>query len=144
MNIMKLNIKINVAVLLMMGIMANACTEDFEAINTDPTLLTEEMVQPETLFTHVLKNSIFQSYNSERIGEFSGYFASQASGNIFSNTDYPSPFDFYRSYIININEVIRLTAEDPQKNDQNAMARVWKVWLYHWVTDAYGDIPYFE
>ena len=145
MNIMKLTIKMkNVAVLLMMCIVANACTEDFEAINTDPTLLTEEMVQPETLFTHVLKNSIFESYNSERIGEFSGYFASQASGNIFSNTDYPSPFDFYRSYIININEVIRLTAEDPQKNDQNAMARVWKVWLYHWVTDAYGDIPYFE
>jgi hypothetical protein len=43
-----------------------------------------------------------------------------------------------------MNEVMRLTADDPQKTDQNAMARIWKVWLYHMVTDAYGDIPYFE
>lgn len=145
MQIMKLKINIkSMASLLILLMMGNACTEDFNAINTDPTLLTEDMIQPETIFTSVLKNSIFESYSSGRIGEFSGYFASQASGNIFSNTDYPSPFNYYRDFIINISEVMRLTADDPQKNDQNAMARIWKVWLYHWVTDAYGDIPYFE
>src|SRR5690606_36045942 len=59
-------------------------------------------------------------------------------------SDYTSPFDYYRNYVINIQEVIRLTGDDPQKSDQNAMARIWKVWLYHFITDAYGDIPYFE
>jgi hypothetical protein len=24
------------------------------------------------------------------------------------------------------------------------MARIWKVWVFHMMTDAYGDIPYFE
>lgn len=145
MQLIKLNIKIKSnASLLMMLMICLACTSDFDAINTDPTLLTKEKVQPKTIFTNVLKSSIFESYRSGTIGEFSGYYASQASGNIFANTDYTSPFNYYRDYIINISEVMRLTAEDPQKNDQNAMARIWKVWLYHWVTDAYGDIPYFE
>ena len=145
MQIINLNIKRkSIASLLVLLMMSLACTSDFDAINTDPTLLTKEKIQPKTIFTNVLKSSIFESYNSGTIGEFSGYFANQASGNIFSNADYTSPFNYYRDYIINISEVMRLTANDPQKNDQNAMARIWKVWLYHWVTDAYGDIPYFE
>lgn len=142
---MKLYIKLKIIASMALVItMASACTEGFDDINTDPTLLTEEMVQPETLFTHVLKNSIFETFTDGRIGEFSGYYASQASGNIFSVSDYTSPFDFYRKYVINLNEVMRLTADDPRKTDQNAMARIWKVWVYHLITDAYGDIPYFE
>ena len=92
----------------------------------------------------MLKNSIFESFGAGRVGEFSGYYASQASGNIFAVTNYTSPFNWYRSYAININEVRRLTAEDPRLNDQNAMARIWRVWVYSILTDTYGDIPYFE
>lgn len=125
-------------------LMVSACTDNFEELNTNPALLTEQVVQPATIFTGVLKNSIYASYAAGRIGEFSGYYASQASGNIFAITDYTSPFSYYRSYVININEVIRLTADDPTLNDQNAMARIWRAWVYHIMTDAYGDIPYFE
>jgi len=145
MNYIKISNKLKkLATLSFLIIVGNACTGDFDEINTDPTLLTEDKVQPETIFTQVLKFSIFDTYASGRIGEFSGYFASQASGNIFAVSDYTSPFDYYRNYVINIQEVIRLTGDDPQKSDQNAMARIWKVWLYHFITDAYGDIPYFE
>src|SRR5690606_28979904 len=84
------------------------------------------------------------SYQDGRIGEFSGYYASQSSGNIFAVNDYTSPFNYYRNFVINISEVLRLTADDPQKNDQHAMARIWKAWIYHIITDSYGDIPYFE
>jgi len=124
--------------------MVSACTDNFEELNTNPTLLTEDVVQPATVFTSVLKHSIFATFGAGRIGEFSGYFASQASGNIFAVTDYTSPFTYYRSYVININEVIRLTADNPETNDQNAMARIWRAWVYQIITDAYGDIPYFE
>lgn len=129
-------------ILLMVG----ACTDNFDEINTDPTLLSEERVQPSTIFTSVLKNSIFATFNDAggRIGEFSQYYHSQASGNIFAISDYTSPFNWYRSYVININEVMRLTADDPERIDQHAMARIWRVWVYHMMTDVYGDIPYFE
>lgn len=127
-----------------MIVMANSCTENFEDLNTDPTLLTEDMVKTETLFTNVLKNSIFESFDRTRIHEFAGYFGNQASADIFQNADYTTPFNNYRSHIINLAEVIRLTAEDPQRNDANAMARIMKVWNYIPITDAYGDIPYSE
>ena len=102
------------------------------------------MVQPATLFTNVLKNSIYESFAPSRIHEFAGYYGNQATGNILGVSDYTSPFDNYRSYIINIAEVIRLTADDPKLTDQNAMARIMKVWNYHMMTDSYGDIPYSE
>lgn len=130
----------------MIILLVGACTGDFDEINTNPTLLTEDKVQASVLFTSVLKRSIYASYENTggRVGEFSQYYASQASGNLFTPSNYPSPFNWYRSYIVNINEVIRLTADDPQKADQHAMARIWKTWLFHMMTDAYGDIPYFE
>ena len=136
------NIAASAIFLLVLG----ACTDNFEELNTDPTLLTEDKVQPSAIFTSVLKHSIFDSYENTggRIGEFSQYFASQSSGNIFAVSDYTSPFSWYKSHIVNINEVIRLTAEDPKLKDQNAMARIVKVWVFHMITDAYGDVPYFE
>lgn len=121
-----------------------ACTENFEELNTNPSLLTEDMVQTSNLFTSVLKNSIFDSFSPGRIHEFSGYYGNEATGNILGVTDYTSPFDHFGSYIINLNEIIRLTANDPRRTDQNAMARIMKVWNYHIMTDAYGDIPYTE
>ncbi len=125
-------------------VMVGACTGNFEELNTDRRLLTEEKIQSAVLFTGVLKKSIFQSYEDTRgrIGEFSQYYASQASGNLFTPSDYTSPFNWYRSYVINLNEIIRLVGDDPQKTDQEAMARIWRVWIYHMMTDAYGDIPY--
>ncbi len=135
-----------IAASMMILLMVGACTEGFDDLNTSPNLLTEAKVQPAVLFTRVLKYSIFASFEDTRgrVGEFSQYYASQASGNIFSLSNYTSPFNWYRNYIIDINEILRLTADDPRKNDQNAMARIWKVWVFHIMTDSYGDIPYTE
>ena len=126
-----------IATVAMIVLMVGGCTGDFDEMNTNPALVSETTVQPAALFTSVLKNSIFATFNNTggRIGEFAQYYASEASGNLFSPSNYSSPFDWYRSYIINIKEVIRLTADEPQKNDQNAMARIWKVWLFHMMTD---------
>ena len=135
-----------IAAIAMIIFIAGGCTGDFEELNTNPSLLTEDKIQPEVLFTSVLKNSIFSTFNNTggRIGEFAQYYASESSGNLFAPVNHTSPFSWYSDYIINTNEVIRLTADNPQKNDQNAMARIWKVWLYHMMTDVYGDLPYFE
>ncbi len=145
MNIMKIYNKFKkIALLTIVLVAAGACTDDWDELNTSPTLLAENVVQPETIFTSVLRSSILASYDRNRIGEFSSYYANQATGNIFSVANYTSPFNWYGDYIINIKEVERLTADNPRKNDQNAMAKIWKVWLFHIVTDIYGDIPYHE
>lgn len=127
----------------LMLVLGNACTKDFEKINTNPVLVTKDIIQPSMLFTAALKNSIFAVHNNGLFTEYGGYYSNQASGTIFQDRDWSGPFA-YGSELINIAEVIRLTAGNPKLVNQNAMARIWKVWLFQQLTDAYGDVPYFE
>ncbi len=124
-------------------LMFNSCTEDFNDLNTNPALVTEDIVDPDLLLTNVLKNSIFDIHNGGRISEFAYYYSNQASGDIFDNTNYNFS-SYYQDYLINIAEVIRLTEDEANLTNKNAIARIWKVWLFHRLTDAYGDLPYSE
>ena len=143
---MKLNTKtITSALLGVLLLSGTACTKNFEEINTDPTLVTADIIKPSMLFTAVLKNSVFDSYNASIISEYSGYYSNQGSGVIFQNANWTSPFNtYYRSYIINSAEIIRLTADKPKLVNEYAMGRIWKALLFAQLTDLYGDIPYFE
>lgn len=133
----------NLTAFVMILVLGNACTKNFEKINTNPVLVTKDIIQPSMLFTAALKNPIFSSYNSSIFKEYCGYYSNQASGTIFQDRDWSGPFS-YGGDLINISEVIRLTAGNPKLVNQNAMARIWKVWLFQQLTDAYGDVPYFE
>ena len=56
------------------------------------------------LFTSVLKNSIFETYNGGIFWEYANYYSNQASGTIFATQDWESPFSDYEGNIINIAE----------------------------------------
>jgi hypothetical protein len=144
--IMKSNTKkISGAVVGAVLLFGTACTKDFAEINTDPTLVTAEIIKPSMLFTAVLKNSIFDSYNTSVITEYSGYYSNQGSVVIFQNANWTSPFNtFYKTYLINTAEVVRLTAGNPKLVNEHAMGRIWKALLFSQLTDLYGDVPYFE
>jgi hypothetical protein len=60
--------------------MGNACTDDFAEINTNPNLVTDEIIKPDLLLTKVLKESIFSMQVTIGLGEFSGYASNPASG----------------------------------------------------------------
>ncbi len=122
-----------------------ACTKDFDEINTDKTLVTEEIIKPSMLFTSVLKSSVFNSYSTGIISEYAGYYSNQGSGVIFQNANWSEPFNStYRNDLINTAEIVRLTATDAKLATEHAIARIWKVWLFSQLTDLYGDVPYFE
>ncbi len=121
-----------------------SCTGDFDEINTNPSLVTSDRVDVNNILANVQKNAVFESYESGYMSEFSGYYANQATIAL-SNRDWANPFNSdYRNFIINISEIIRLTADDPVLVNKNAIARIWKVWLFHQLTDLYGDVPYSE
>jgi hypothetical protein len=117
------------------------CTKDFEEINTSPVLITKEVIKPSMIFTFVLKNTIFASHNTGSLNEYSNYYANQGSGTIFQTRDWSGSFN-YAGDLINIAEVIRLTGNDPALKNQQAVARIWKVWQFHQLTDIFGDVPY--
>lgn len=126
-------------------VLGTACTSDFEDINTDPTLVTKDIIKPSMLFTAVLKNSIFSNYSTGVISEYAGYYSNQGSGVIFQNSNWTEPFrSYYRNYLVNTAEIIRLTADNPKLVNQNAIGRIWKAYLFAQLTDLYGDVPYFE
>src|SRR5207249_9590403 len=123
---------------------ANSCTKNFDKLNTNPSLVTETLVKPDNIFSMVLKESIFLTPDLGRlngpgkISEFAGFMASESSGFPFKNTDYDFYFNnSYRIYLININETIRLT-QNPAMSNKNAMARIFRVWLWQNLTDMYG------
>ncbi len=143
---MKTIIKVPIALSVLIALLCIplSCTDGFEELNTNPKLITDDDIKPSLLFTRVLKESSFDILNVGRIGEFSSYIKRGDSGNMLALTDFSEPFNYYTAYIENLAAIIRLTADDPDMRNQNAMARIWKVWVYHRMTDAYGDIPYTE
>lgn len=122
----------------------SACTVDFEEINTDPSLITEDKITPDLLFTNVLKNTIFPIHSNDRFEEMAGYYQNPSSSDLQAR-NFSNPFmTTYRNELLNISEAIRLTEENPLMQNQHAMARIWKVWIFHRLTDTYGPIPYFD
>ncbi|WP_020528252.1 SusD/RagB family nutrient-binding outer membrane lipoprotein [Flexithrix dorotheae] len=119
-----------------------ACTDDFEEINTDPNLVTKDKVNPDAILTYVLKESIFDIIDFGRIGEYAGYVSNPSSGFPLQNVI--GSFDDYRAKIVNVTELERLTAEDPTFSNKNAIAKIWKAWLFYRMTDNLGDVPYTE
>lgn len=132
----------NFGVCILVVLLGAGCTKNFQEINTSPTLVTRELIEPSMLFTTVLKTSIFETYQGDIFWEYANYYSNQASGTIFANQDWESPFSDYQTNIVNIEEVVRLTSGNANLVNENAMARIWRVWLFQQMTDAYGDIPY--
>lgn len=123
---------------------ALSCTKNFDELNTNPGLVSEKMIKTDNLFSRVQKISLFAIPEFGRVSEFAGFMSNESSGFPFQNEDYGDPFtSHYRSYLSNINEIIRLT-QNPEQRNKNAMARIFRVWLFQNLTDSYGDIPYFE
>lgn len=134
---------IKVTSLAFLILSGSSCTKDFKEINTDPVLITKDIIKPSMLFTLVLKNTIFDSYNTGTFNEYANYYSNQGSGTIFQDRDWSGSFS-YTGNLINIAEVIRLTGDDPALKNQQAVARIWKVWQFHQLTDVFGDVPYSE
>lgn len=139
----KLIVTTLLGILLMMSI--QSCTDHFDELNTSPTLVGADVVDPHMLFAGSVRSGVYQIPNySGFINEISGYRISPASGNIFLTSSYGSPWGMYTGQIISISEMIRLTENDEWYANSNAMARIWRAWLFQQITDHYGDIPYFE
>ncbi len=143
MNKMKLISGALLGTLLLVSI--QACTDHFDAINTSPTLVGSDVVNPDMLFAQSVRSGVYQipSY-SGTVKEWTGYAAYPHTANPFQHANFGSPWGMYTNQIVAISDMLRLTQDDPYYANHNAMARIWRVWLFHQITDHYGDIPYFE
>jgi len=129
-----------------------SCTKDFEEINTNPNVV--EKPNPNFIFSKSILDGLNNNYFATNILECGGmlqHYATykEASGvgdKYLSNEVYFSAY-FNQVYPTALNETeIVIDAVKGNANDSNKLniARIWKAYLYHRITDLYGDIPYSE
>ena len=141
------------ALFIVAGLLSLPGCNDFNKLNVDPVNPT--VVSPELLFSGALRNGtlnwdIYQIGQNLHADQFVQYFANVNPGfqtdQYNSNPAWVSTFwnTYYSNYIINIQEVIRLTQVDPTQSNKTNVARIWRAWLFHRATDYWGNIPYSE
>lgn len=136
---------------ILLGSMSS-CTKDFEEINTNPNAV--EKPNPNFVFSKSQLDGLNNNYFFTNILECGGmmqHYATykEASGvgdKYLSNEVYFSAY-FNQAYPTAINEVeivIDAVKNNPAESNKLNIARIWKAYLYHRITDLYGDIPYSE
>jgi hypothetical protein len=154
---MKMKIKY---VIYAMGLcLLNGCDSSFEELNTDPNTVTADRFHPSYLFTtSQLKTAIGDASTSLYYGStFVQQFASLSNVGIFDfhgdkyvyhkgNNEllWKATFDAIAGPSKLIQDVIELSKGNPEYVNLHQMARIWKTFIYHRLTDIYGDVPYSE
>ncbi|HNW97234.1 MAG TPA: SusD/RagB family nutrient-binding outer membrane lipoprotein [Bacteroidales bacterium] len=145
------NKSFGILVLIMLFIVSG-CKKDLTDLNVNPN--EPITTSPEYLFRYALKQGIC-SYNSNVNLEQWGlmnwmmYFASR--GGVEQGKEYVVPSgkdafwqEQYADALSNINEVCLMTNGKPEYANQYAAASIWRVFLFHRLTDLWGEIPYSE
>lgn len=136
-------------------VLAGACTKDFEEMNVSPIGLTEERIDEDILFTRAqlygaLRYSEFQRvqmlYTQHYIQWYSVSVPYFETDRYITRNDWATAYweAAYADFGMQIQQIVNITAEDPDKINENAIARIWKVFIVHRITDFWGDVPYSE
>jgi hypothetical protein len=131
---------------------AVSCTDNFENINDNPNQPAE--VPRAYLFTYAVETMLDQLYggfDNSRVGMTLAQFWSQNQYTEESRFQYRpatnnTTWNAFYTGLFNLQEIIRLNEADDvtRSNNEIAMARILKAWMFQFLTDVYGDIPYEE
>ena len=135
----------------------NSCTDNFEEINTDPLALTADKVDASLIglaFAQTQYNTVcgvhwvFQISQNLFSDLYCQYFATTQPN--FDSDRYTQVgrwadlawSEFYANAAPNIKFVEDFTAENEGFDVHNAIAKVWKVFGFHRITDYWGPVIY--
>jgi len=143
--------KIKLIILLPIFLITNWGCGDFGDINVDPNKTTE--VAPEVLLTSSLQSAHFVA--DAYFGNLYAQYLSQTTYTLASRYERVN-FDFnlwYAYPLINLEEIIRLNTDEATKgkaqisgsnNNQIAVAKILQAYLFHYLTDRWGALPFTE
>ncbi len=135
-----------------MAALSTGCTKSYEEINTDVTRPNPGSADANALFGASVTNGLMRAFEMQRIQAlypdlYSQYFATSA---VYFPTDrygYNTTWveaGWNRFYPRDINNLVTIINSPAATADQKAVARIWKVFLFHRYIDIFGDIPYFN
>ncbi|MDI9873622.1 SusD/RagB family nutrient-binding outer membrane lipoprotein [Flectobacillus rivi] len=138
--------------LFMAGVaLFSSCDNGFEELNINPD--TSPIIVPSYMFSKAqydaLNNSCASTYEfaaGGSIQHFSTYKDVPGIGDKYFFSQGTYPYDFFNNaYPLGVNEVqtvINAVKNDPAQVNLYAIARIWRAYTFHRITDLYGDIPY--
>lgn len=135
------------AILLAVAI-APACTDNLVGLNKNPDAVEELL--PEYMFTNAILSGVAVSYDAEyrMYGQSMQFFATHfevtAQGDKYFNENGARTGWSYAGPLFQNEQVLRGTADNPSAINIYTAARIWRVYLFHHVTDLFGDVPYSE
>ncbi len=144
---------LSIAAMLGLVIALSSCTDDFVELNTDNTKLgsvsaTEFPYMFATaLMTTTLAPNDFEIGEGTVAGVYSQFYAQAAMS--FPTDRYVikqewMPAVWNPVYISAAPQLKTIIEKTDEKLPENAIAKVWWVWMFHRVTDYFGPTPYFE
>lgn len=136
----------NTTIVLIM-LFSASCDKGFEELNINPNAATNAV--PEFLLTKAqLSSARFEYFMlGGAMQHMANYNIGQAQGDKYvGNLGWQSGLfeAFYIAEGLEIEEVIRSVSTNPDFVNKLAVARIWRAYAYHRITDMYGDIPYKE
>ncbi|MBV7532917.1 SusD/RagB family nutrient-binding outer membrane lipoprotein [Chitinophaga sp. sic0106] len=138
-----------------LSLLAASCTKDLEDLNKNPNNPTS--VPPLTMFSNAevatatlgrgtirRTNLAFDMMAMQQLastetldgGEGDKYLKNDNAGNLFE--------DSYGLIINNVVQLMEFVKNDPAQVNLLSATRIWKVLVFQRLTDAYGDVPYFD
>ena len=133
----------------------SGCTKNFEELNTDPTTLSG--LTPATIPNAFAKAEyqgiygdpgIYQLVRNLFVDYWSQYFAVIDPGTPTDRFVLKADWVFYQwgSLYSNTWPTLKLVIDATQGVDPeaNAIAKIWKAYIFHSCTDFYGPVPYFQ
>ncbi|WP_111309185.1 SusD/RagB family nutrient-binding outer membrane lipoprotein [Confluentibacter sediminis] len=123
-----------------------SCTDDFEKINTNPNY-------PGSAESSLLLPGIIRemAYNWGDQGWEEGFTVTQyaarlqfTSGDTYNWSPTDNPYNAAYASLRDVENIIRGTKEKTDKQNYYGVALIIKSWIYSYLTDAYGDVPYTE
>lgn len=144
------------SLVLVLALMAQGCTKDFEEINTDPTAASADLYNPNYLLTRAQLgytgstdfayetwrvNLIYCSTMMQHISNVNGYWVGDKTRNSlgYENAYFERCFDEQVKYVV---DCVESTRDDAARTNLHNVARITRALIFHPLTDLYGDVPY--
>ncbi len=139
--------------ILLTVLVLGACDDGFEALNVNPTKPTQ--IDPANKLTAIMlftsgeryenwrANLIYSSTMMQHFATTAGYW----SGDKYTwNQGYASSMidRIYNNAVKNMEDLLVQIDSEEQPAEMKAIAEIWRVVIYHRLTDLYGDVPYSE
>ncbi len=152
----KINSHLNVlTVAAFIALIFAGCTKKFDAINTDPTQFTEltPAIIPQAFAKAEYQGiyadpGIYQLVRNLFVDYWSQYYATVDPGVPTDRYVLRADWVFYQwsSHYSSTWPTLKKVIEATEGRDlpANAIAKIWKAYIFHVTTDFYGPVPYFQ